>query len=119
MHKTIEIQGRRIEISTTREADAILSGRKLPLVVEMELMFDSLVSKKVRFLTEAHGSGSLVTVNEKLATGFRPVMMECGKQGEPQKCQITDFPIVNSSRYIPKWLRIDFRFGHWFGEFGY
>ena len=118
MKKIINIQGKPVEISTSKEADAILSSRKTPLVVEMELMFDSLVSKKVRFLMPSKGESSAVSVSEKLSARFRPVMMECGKHQHSQ-CQLTDFPIVKLSPYVPKWLRIDFRFGHWFGEFGY
>lgn len=119
MRKTIEIQGKPIEISTTTEADAILSSRKIPLVVEMELLFDSLVSKKVRFLTPDSSESSSVSVSEKLSTRFRPVMLQCGEGGKASQCRIIDFPVVKLSPYVPKWLRIDFRFGHWLGEFGY
>ena len=119
MQKTIEILGKPVEISTSKEADAILSSRKLPLIVEMELLFDSLVSKKVRFLTSDHCGGNEVTVNEKLSTRFRPVMMQCEKFDMQKQCTVADFPIVKLSPYIPKWLKLDFRFGHWFGEFGY
>jgi hypothetical protein len=119
MRKTIEIQGKSIEISTTSEADAILSSRKIPLVVEMELLFDFLVSKKVRFLTPDSSQSPSVSVSEKLSTRFRPVMMQCKESNHNCQCCIADFPIVKLTPYVPKWLRIDFRFGHWFGEFGY
>lgn len=119
MQKIIEIQGKPVEISTSKEADAILSSRKIPLVVEMELLFDSLVRKKVRFLTPAKNENPTVSVSEKLSTRFRPVMMDCGGRHTQAQCKLTDFPVVKLSPYVPKWLRIDFRFGHWFGEFGY
>ena len=132
MHKTVEIQGKRLEISTTKEADAILSSRKLPLCVQMELLFDALLSKKVRFLPVKDDANYMtddqnltVSVNEKLSTRFRPVMMQCeeSQQGHqavrPQQCHLENFPIRKVSPYIPRWLHIDFRFGHWFGEFGY
>lgn len=127
MQKTVEIQGKPIEISTTKEADAILSSRKLPVCVEMELLFDALVSKKVRFLPfnesalQTNNSTNLtVNINDKLSTRFRPVMMQCDKGAQQSaQCHLTDFPIRKITPYVPKWLRIDFRFGHWFGEFGY
>ena len=126
MHKTIEIQGKHLEISTSKEADAILSSRNLPLVVEMELLFDAMVSKKVKFLAlnkvdvnNKINDDSTVSVSNKLSTRFRPVMLQCQGNIDKQHCHITDFPIVKIAPYIPKWLRIDFRFGHWFGEFGY
>lgn len=138
MHKTVEIQGKRLEISTTKEADAILASRNLPVCVEMELLFDVLLSKKVKFLLfnddSAHPKGNhdlTVNVNEKLSTRFRPVMMQCDNNMSKQKsgtsehshlaeqCHFADFPIKKIKPYIPRWLHIDFRFGHWFGEFGY
>ena len=52
MHTTIEIDGKPVEVSTTKEADAILSNRDLPLTVEIELYFSCLLCKKVRFYAE-------------------------------------------------------------------
>jgi len=119
MQKTIEIQGKPVEIFTSREADAVLSSRNLPLLVEMDLLFDSLVSKKVRFLSADQSAKKTVSVNDKLFTRFRPVMTHCEEHDHQRVCWLMDFPIVKQGPYIPKWLRIDFRFGHWFGEFGY
>ncbi len=74
LKNTIEIQGKPVSISTSQEADAILSSRNIPLVVEMELLFDSLVREKVRVLTpsKSGSSTSTVSVGEKLSTRFRP-----------------------------------------------
>jgi len=119
MHTTVEIDGRRVEITTSKEADIILKNRKLPLVVEMDLMFDMLFSKKVRFLTKNESSDSAVNVSEKLSTSFRPVMLQCQNLNGSSACEVTDFPLKRLRPYVPKWLRIDFRFGHWYGEFGY
>jgi hypothetical protein len=119
MQTTIEIDGKPVTVSTTKEADAILSSRALPLTVEMELFFSCLLCKKVRFFVDDQKEDSSVHINDKLAIRFRPVMLrDCSKQDADQR-PITDFPIVKREPYIPKWLRIDFRFGHWFGEFGY
>ena len=119
MRTTIEIDGKPVEISTSKEADAILSSRDLPLTVEMELYFSCLLCKKVRFMADEQNSSASVLINNKLSVRFRPVMLrECTKE-EAGKRLITDFPIVKQKPYIPKWLYIDFRFGHWFGEFGY
>lgn len=126
MRKTIEIEGKQLEISTSKEADVILSSRKIPLIVEMELLFDAFVSKKVKFLAPHKLEGeqrqeeqATVSVSEKLSTRFRPVMLYCHASNNATNCEIEDFPIVKISPYVPKWLHIDFRFGHWFGEFGY
>ncbi|WP_455365587.1 hypothetical protein [Kaarinaea lacus] len=119
MQTTIEIDGKAVAVSTTKEADAILSSRALPLIVEMELFFSCPLCKKVRFFVDDNKEDSSVHINDKLAIRFRPVMLrDCSKQ-EVETQLVTDFPIVKKQPYIPKWLYIDFRFGHWFGEFGY
>jgi hypothetical protein len=116
---TIHIEGKPVAVTTTREADAILSSRALPLTVEMELFFSCLLCKKVRFYINDKNETASVSVNEKLSVRFRPVMLRACTKQEVHKRPLTDFPIVKRSPYIPKWLHIDFRFGHWFGEFGY
>lgn len=122
MQTTVEINGKYLDVSTTREADAVLSQRALPLNVEMELYFSCLLCKKVRFHVERPATppdDSLVHINNKLSVSFHPVMLkQCGK-AEVEQRPIMDFPIVNKQPYTPKWLYIDFRFGHWYGEFGY
>jgi len=119
MQITIEIDGKPVHISTTKEADEVLSHRHLPLNVEMELYFSCLLCKKVRFFPDKDSVKSPVAINDKLFVSFRPVMLrECTRE-EADERPTTDFPIVKKKPYIPKWLRIDFRFGHWFGEFGY
>ena len=119
MQTTIEIDGKPVEVSTTKEADAILTSRDLPLTVEMELFFSCLLCKKVRFLIDDNNDEVSVSINNKLSIRFRPVMLRDCSKAEVESRPVTDFPIVKIKPYIPKWLHIDFRFGHWFGEFGY
>ena len=119
MHTTIETQGKPVDVLTTKEADAILSSRALPLMVEMELLLSSLLSKKVKFLAEKNKTDSSVPVDEKLSIRFRPVMIQGCVGNQLKSCTLEDIPMVKVSPYIPNWLRIDFRFCHSFGEFGY
>ena len=119
MQTTIQIDGKPVEVSTTKEADAILTSRDLPLTVEMELFFSCLLCKKVRFIIDDKHDDVSVHINNKLAVRFRPVMLRDCSKAEVGSRLVTDFPIVKRTPYIPKWLHIDFRFGHWFGEFGY
>ena len=119
MNTTIEIDGKQVAVSTSKEADEILTHRNLPLTVEMELLFSCLLCKKVRFFAEQDPSTTSVQVSDKLSVRFRPVMLRDCPRDEAEKRPTTDFPIVKQKPYIPRWLHIDFRFGHWFGEFGY
>ena len=85
----------------------------------MELLFSCLLCKKVRFLAANDSSSTSVSINDKLSVNFRPVVLpNCGKE-DAANVSVSDFPLIKRKPYVPKWLRIDFRFGHWFGEFGY
>lgn len=118
MQKRIDLNGRPIDIALTPAAEKALALRHTPLLAEMELYFSCLIRKTVRFY-ETVGDNS-VMVNDSLALSFRPVMTKhCGLDYSGDEPPLTDFPITHAERYIPHWLRIDYRNGEWHGEFGY
>jgi hypothetical protein len=119
MHTTIEIDGKPVEVFTSREADSVLSRRTLPLTVEMELFFSYPLRKKIRFMVEERKGPHPVHITEKLSVSFRPLTQKNCSKDDAEQHPVMDFPIVKTQPYIPKWLNIDFRFGHWLGEFGY
>lgn len=118
MDGTIMIANKPLKLQLSAAAQQALTARSTPLYAEMELYFSCLIRFKVRFYEQAvHGEG--VAVSDKLVVGFRPVMTEaCGKDYEGEEPPLTDFPIVRPEAFVPKWLRIDFRHGQWYGEFG-
>ncbi len=118
----ITIQGKPLQVTISPAAREALQQLKRPLLVEMELYFSCLIRKKIRFYdTGTLPDSESVPLNEKLAISFRPVMTKTcsvdatGDGGPP----VTDFPIANPSAYVPHWLRLDYRRGEWWGEFGY
>jgi len=118
MNQQIDFHGRSITLKITPSAEKALSARKIPLLAEMELYFSCLIRKRVRF-RECTAEDS-VTVNDKLALRFRPVMTQhCGTDYEGDEPPLTDFPITETERYTPHWLTIDYKGGTWHGEFGY
>lgn len=119
MQTTINIDGKVVNVHTTREADAILAHRDLPLTVEMELYFSCLLCKKVRFVYQPGNLSEGVAINDKLAVRFRTVTNQVCRPDEYDSTVLVEFPIVRRQPYVPSWLVIDFRFGHWYGEFGY
>ncbi len=118
METDIRIANKPIKLQLSPAAQQALAARSTPLYAEMELYFSCLIRFKVRFYDQAvHGDG--VAVSDKLVVNFRPVMTQaCGKDYEGDEPPLTDFPIVKSAAFVPKWLRIDFRHGQWHGEFG-
>ena len=114
----ITIANKPLKLHLSQAAQQALASRSAPLFAEMELYFSCLIRFKVRFYEQAtHGEG--VAVSDNLIVNFRPVMTEtCGKDYEGDEPPVTDFPIVKSAAFVPKWLRIDFEHGAWHVEFG-
>ncbi|KPK11249.1 MAG: hypothetical protein AMJ68_06545 [Acidithiobacillales bacterium SG8_45] len=119
MQTTVTIEGKSVNVETSRAADLALQERKQPLLAEMELYFSCLIRKQVRF-REAGENANEIAAGDQLAVRFRPVMTaKCDANYEGDSPPLADFPIVKPTAYVPHWLRIDFRHGKWIGEFGY
>ena len=107
-----------VELSKTAEKH--LKQRKHHLCLEMELYLSCMIRKQVN-VRAAIDNGMSVFVNNKLEIGFRPVMtkscsvISCDGNSPP----VSDFPITKAERYIPHWLKVDYRKGEWVSEFGY
>ena len=120
VNKTVQILGRPVDVEISKAAEKKLQGRDHHLCLEMELYFSCMIRKQVN-VRASIDNGMSVFVNDKLEIGFRPVMTKacsvssCNGDSPP----LSDFPIKNAERYIPHWLKIDFRKGNWLGEFGY
>lgn len=118
MQQRIDFHGRTVELTLTQDAEKALDRRQTPLCAQMELYFSCLIRKTVRF----HETPVMecTPVNDTLSLCFRPVMTKhCGLDYEGSEPPLTDFPITHAERYIPHWLKIDYKNGEWHGEFGY
>jgi hypothetical protein len=117
MQSTAEILGKKVLVEWSASADAAMHSLALPLLVEMELYFSCLIRKTVRF----NQKSSLrygVSVTPKLAVGFRPVMTKVCKVSEvAEEPPLEDFNIAKPEAFVPKKLFIDFKRGHWVGNF--
>ena len=119
MQYVTNISGKPIEISLTRSASKALASATIPVLVEMELYFSCLIRKRVLFPAFNNQSAAL-PVAENLYVQFRPVMTRhCGLDPDGGPPPLADFPIEDIRPFVPRWLRLDFRRGHWWGEFGY
>jgi len=119
MQQQVSISGKTIDVDITARALKKIQQRERPLVVEMELYFSCLIRKAVRFADD-RPSEYFTEVNDKLLLAFNPVMTEiCKVDPNVSEPPVTAFPIKKISPYVPKWVRIDFKSGDWWGEFGY
>ena len=116
---SVDFHGKTVKVELTQTAQKHLTQVTQPLFVEMELYFSCLIRKKVRFNNE-RAKESAIPVTDHLSVSFHPVMTRaCHKDYEGEAPPLTEFPIAKPAPYVPRWLKIDYKSGEWWGEFGY
>lgn len=116
MDTGIVLEGKVLRIRLSKRAEQALEQRRTPLLAEMELYFSCLIRKRVRFLEDGEG----LEVSDGLRVSFRPVMTRvCGTDYAGEEPPLTEFPLQDRGRFLPRWLTIDYCNGKWTGEFGY
>jgi hypothetical protein len=115
----VDFHGKTVQIELSKSAQNHLAQVQQTLFVEMELYFSCLIRKKVRF-NSSRAQENATPVTEHLAVSFHPVMTRaCHKDYEGDAPPLTEFPIAKPAPYVPRWLKIDYKGGDWWGEFGY
>ena len=123
MQKSIQLHGKAVQVELSVPALQATSNLQQLLVAEIHLIFGCLVVKRVWFKAQATVQGRPVMITDQLGAGFRVVRYS-------KSCRIShidngdeipsDFPLVaDMRRYVPDWLKIDYRRGKWSGSFGY
>ena len=120
----VELFGRRVLVDLTRAAARARDRLTAPLQAQMELYFSCLVRTRLLFSpleAPPDHRDDLVPLGDHLYLGFRPVATE--------HCQIADLgdaappletmPVKHPAKFVPHWVRIDYRKGRWLGEFGF
>lgn len=110
-----------LKLRLSHQARTRLSQLAEPLQVELELLFSCLVRKRVNFNDKAHSDGIEMSCDEaNVQIHFRPVVnRSCAIEevhGEQEKIAIE---VKKPAAFMPRWLALDFRGGHWVGEFGW
>jgi len=111
-----------IKVETTSRADAKLKGLSSPLAVEMEVYFSCLIRLRVHFPETLKKEYIPVgSDNSKLNLYFNPVMTtHCNiSEIRGREPDTEYFPIHKPEKFIPKWLKVDFKNNQWQGKFGY
>lgn len=113
---------RTMELKISQKAQSHLDKRQAPLYVELELYFSCLIRKRVLVHDEPVADGILIPSNQKnLLLQFRPVMTKsCSVQDVVgDSPDLERFPIKRAERFFPKWVKIDFKKGKFWADFGY
>ena len=116
---TVRVHGRPVAVTVSARAAKLLAAR--PTVVELELYFSCLVRKRVRFREASPEEACRL---EAGPAGVRVVLRPVASRA----CRVADtdgapplegLPVERPEAFVPRWLRIDTREGHLWGDFGY
>lgn len=116
------MQTKAVKIELTPSAQSRLAALEKPLNVELELYFSCLI--RLRVLFPEQPGDDYIPVNadhDKLKIFFHPIMTRhCVVDDIRGRAPDTEtFPIKKPEKFIPRWLKLDYKRGQWNGEFGY
>ncbi len=117
--RTVQLEGREVEVRWTRRAECALQASPQPLIVELQLYFSCVVKKRVVFHQQA--DFATTRVNGRLEIAFRPI---ASRACDPREFALhypagKDLSAGPAGRMIPRSVEIDFRRSGWEGQFGY
>lgn len=117
--QTVQINRRSLEIRWTERAERELDIREQALIVELQLYFSCVVKKRVLFHQRA--GFATTRVDERLQIAFHAVASAVCDPNEfalnhPAGRDLSPGP---AARMVPNVVEIDYRSGHWEGQFRY
>ncbi len=120
---TVNLKGKSLLVDVSADAVRAVAASRLPIVVELELYFSCLVRKQLRF-GEVNGAplenDDHARIIPGLFTTFRAVTTKhCSVAETDGKPPVETMPIRHAERFVPDWLKIDYRAGQWLGEYGF
>ena len=116
------MEPRTVDVKLTSSAQKKLDTLEHPLNVELELYFSCLIRLRVLFPSKPDDDFISVHSNhEKLNLYFHPIMTKhCVVDEIRGRDPDTEtFPIKKPEKFIPRWLKLDYKHDAWSGEFGY
>ena len=111
-----------VDIQLTPSAQTKLHALDQALNVELELYFSCLIRLRVLFPDQPDDDFIAVNSNnEKLNLYFHPIMTKhCVVDDIRGRDPDTEtFPIKKPEKFIPRWVKLDYKNNTWTGEFGY
>ncbi len=114
---TIKLNNKTLHIEWTQRAENELLKRKLAIVIELQLYFACMVTKRILF----HTNTDIVktTVNDTFAISFRTVQSNsCDLEKFPNK-QATQTELTSQAalKMHPTKLQFDYENNNWLGEY--
>ncbi len=120
---TVQLEGKPVHIEVSPSAVKAIMQREQALLVELELYFSCLVRKQLRFRplqADEAAQDRPVQVLPGLYMRFRAVTTRhCAVVDVGGKPPVDTMPIRHPERFVPDWIKIDFRARQWLGEYGF
>lgn len=106
----------RLSTAANRELNKI----KQPMIVHMELLFSCMIRKQVLFPNTPYHDGFQIDCgDDRIEVLFRAVGTKTCLIADQPAPELQTFPLKRIEPFMPRWLKLDFKAGHWKGEFGY
>lgn len=120
---TAELFGKQVNFVLSADAVRAAADSDLPVLAEMELYFSCLVRKQLRFRNiqgvRADDMG-IARLIPGFYTSFRAVTTaHCKRSEADTAAPVEEIAIKQPQRFVPDWIRIDFRNDRWLGEYGF
>ena len=117
--RTLQLQGRPLELRWSNRAEHELQRNRQPLIIELQLYFSCVVKKRVLF--HRHADFATTRIDDRLEIAFRPIASAACDPDEfarhyPAGRDLSTGP---AARMVPAIAEIDYRAGRWEGEFRY
>ena len=119
----IDLHGKQVFIDVSADALRACMDSARPIICEVELYFSCLVRKQVRFREMsplAADEEQYARVVPGFFAGFRAVATQhCRISDVGDKPPVETMPIQKPERFVPDWIKVDYRAGQWIGEYGF
>ncbi len=119
----IDLHGKQVFIDVSSDAVRAVSESALAVLCEVELYFSCLVRKQLRFCainSPPDNDVQYARVMPGFFAGFRAVAtQQCRIRDVGDKPPVETMPVHKPERFVPDWIKIDYRAGQWIGEYGF
>jgi hypothetical protein len=119
----IRLFGKQVIVDVSRDAVRAAADSPCPVIAELELYFSCLVRKQVRFLeSDGHvlDGDERVRIVPGLYATFRAVTTRhCAIAEVGNQPPVETMAVRHPERFVPDWIRVDYRGHQWRGAYGF
>jgi len=134
MKTNLVFHDKTIDIELSQSAEKQHQLLDSPLVIEIQIYFSCLISKRIAFYSAQRSNGTSQINTVELADKLRDSLKlsdnlyvrvtaimtkSCSVKDSIGPPPVSDFLIKNQKPYVPAWLKIQYKKGQWNGQYGW